>query len=228
MAPLRAATDRGARVEETIRRRFNYPVEVEWSEVPQLRGFVERTGLMDLDAAWELSDSLPMSDVSRFMTCDPKKEGERGHALYLNGLDGDFRVESEPGFARVRIMGERVWFVDERVRGEVASRVREGDVAYAGPISGRTQREILALLYALVRALAGATGVFHDEARRPGGWDDLAGDPFSGRSYDVYVRNGHTGPYLLALDNITLHVNRDAEPADWEGFGDLSAPAAGA
>ena len=79
-----------------------------------------------------------------------------------------------------------------------------------------------------MRALAGATGVFHDEARRPGGWDDLAGDPFSGRSYDVYVRNAHTGPYLLALDNITLHVNRDAEPADWEGFGDLPAPAAGA
>ena len=104
-------------MEETVRRRFNYPVEVEWSEVPQLRGFVERTGLMDLDAAWELSDSLPMSDVSRFMTCDPKKEGERGHALCLNGPDGDFRVESEPGIARVRIMGERVWLVDERVRG---------------------------------------------------------------------------------------------------------------
>ena len=45
-------------MEETVRRRFNYPVEVEWSEVPQLRGFVERTGLMDLDAAWELSGSL--------------------------------------------------------------------------------------------------------------------------------------------------------------------------
>ena len=54
-----------------------------------------------------------------------------------------------------------------------------------------------------------------------------AGDPFSGRSYDVYVRNGHTGPYLLSLDNLILHVNRDAEPADWEGFGDLPAPAAG-
>ena len=217
----------GARVEETVRRRFNYPVEVEWSEVPQLRGFVERTGLMDLDAAWELSGSLLMSDVSRFMTYELKKEGEREHTLCLNGPDGDFRVESEPGFARVRIMGERVWFVDERARGEVAPRVREGDVVHAGPISGRTQREILKLLHALVRALAGATGVFHDEARRPGGWDGPAGDPFSGRSYDVYVRNAHTGPYLLALDNITLHVNRDAEPADWEGFGDLPAPAAG-
>ena len=214
-------------MEETVRRRFNYPVEVEWSEVPQLRGFVERTGLMDLDVAWELSGSLLMSDVSRFMTYELKKEGEREHTLCLNGPDGDFRVESEPGFARVRIMGERIWFVDERARGEVASRVREGDVVHAGPISGRTQREILALLYALVRALAGATGVFHDEVRRPGGWDGPAGDPFSGRSYDVYVRNAHTGPYLLALDNITLHVNRDAEPADWEGFGSLLAPAAG-
>ena len=185
---------------------------------------------MDLDvlAPGDLARSLSMSDVSRFMTCDPKKEGERGHALYLNGPDGDFRVESEPGFARVRIMGERVWFVDERVRAEVATRVREGDIVHAGSISGRAQREVLALLYALVRALAGATGVFHDEVRRPGGWDGPAGDPFSGRSYDVYVRNSHTGPYLLALDNITLHVNRDAEPADWEGFGDLSAPAAGA
>ena len=215
-------------MEETVRRRFNYPVEVEWSEVPQLRGFVERTGLMDLDAAWELSDSLPMSDVSRFMTYEIKREGERGSTLCLNGPDGDFRAELEPGIARVRVMGERVWFVDERVRGEVAPRVREGDVVHAGPISGRTQREVLALLYALVRALAGATGVFHDEVRRRGGWDGPAGDPFSGRSYDVYVRNGHTGPYLLALDNITLHVNRDIEPADWEGFGDLPAPAAGA
>ena len=212
---------------ETVRRRFNYPVEVEWSEVPQLRGFVERTGLMDLNAAWELSGSLQMSDVSHLMTYETKMVGERGHALCLNGPDGDFRVESESGIARVRIMGERVWFVDERVRAEVAPRVGEGDVAYAGPISGRTQREILALLYALVRALAGATDVFHDELRRPGGWDDPVGDPFSGRSYDVYVRNGHTGPYLLSLDNITLHVNRDAEPADWEGFGDLPALAAG-
>ena len=202
-------------MEETVRRRFNYPVEVEWSEVPQLRGFVERTGLMDLDAAWELSDSLAMSDVSRFMTYETKMEGERGHALCLNGPDGDFRVESEPGFARVRIMGERVWFVDERVRAEVAPRVREGDVVHAGPISGRTQREILKLLHALVRALAGATGVFHDEARRPGGWDDLAGDSFSGRSYDVYVRNAHTGPYRRTLSNITFHVNCDTEWKDW-------------
>ena len=169
------ATDREASMGETVRRRFNYPVEVEWSEVPQLRGFVERTGLMDLNAAWELSDSLQMSDVSHLMTYETKMEGERGHALCLNGPDGDFRVESEPGIARVRIMGERVWLVDERVRAEVAPRVGEGDVAYAGPISGRTQREILALLHALVRALAGATGVFHDELRRPGGWDGPAG-----------------------------------------------------
>ena len=215
-------------MEETVRRRFNYPVGVEWPGVLAWVRERERLGLVGFGAARDLSRTLQGSDVSRFMTCDPKKEGERGHALCLNGPDGDFRVESEPGFARVRIMGERVWFVDERARGEVAPRVREGDVAYAGPISGRTQREILALLYALVRALAGATGVFHDELRRPGGWDGPAGDPFSGRSYDVYVRNGHTGPYLLALDNITLHVNRDAEPADWEGFGDLPAPAAGA
>ena len=185
---------------------------------------------MDLDvlAPGDLARSLSMSDVSRFMTYEIKREGERGSTLCLNGPDGDFRAELEPGIARVRVMGERVWFVDERVRGEVAPRVREGDVVHAGPISGRTQREVLALLYALVRALAGATGVFHDEVRRPGGWDGPAGDPFSGRSYDVYVRNSHTGPYLLALDNITPHVNRDAEPADWEGFGDLPAPAAGA
>ena len=215
-------------MEETVRRRFNYPVGVEWPGVLAWVRERERLGLVGFGAARDLSRTLQGSDVSRFMTYEFKMEGERGRTLCLNGPDGDFRVESEPGFARVRIMGERVWFVDERVRGEVASRVREGDVAYAGPISGRTQREILALLYALVRALAGATGVFHDEARRPGGWDDLAGDPFSGRSYDVYVRNGHTGPYLLALDNITLHVNRDIEPADWEGFGDLPAPAAGA
>ncbi len=214
-------------MEESVLRRFNYPVEVEWSEVPQLRGFVERTGLMDLDAAWELSDSLPMSDVSRFMTYEFKMEGERGRTLCLNGPDGDFRVEIEHDLARVRIMGECIWFVDERARGEVAPRVREGDVAYAGPISGRARGEVLMLLHALVRALAGATGVFHDELRRPGGWDGPAGDPFSGRSYDVYVRNGHTGPYLLSLDNITLHVNRDAEPADWEGFGSFPAPAAG-
>ena len=104
-------------MEETVRRRFNYPVEVEWSEVPQLRGFVERTGLMDLDAAWELSDSLAMSDVSRFMTYEFKMEGKRGRTLCLNGPDGDFRVEIEHDLARVRIMGECIWFVDERARG---------------------------------------------------------------------------------------------------------------
>ena len=217
-------------MEETVRRRFNYPVEVERSQMPPcVRARLERTGLMDLDvlAPGDLARSLSMSDVSRFMTYEIKREGERGSTLCLNGPDGDFGVELEPGIARVRGMGERVWFVDERARGEAAPRVREGDVAYAGPISGRARGEVLALLYALVRALAGATGVFHDELRRPGGWDGPAGDPFSGRSYDVYVRNAHTGPYLLALDNVTLHVNRDAEPADWEGFGSLPAPAAG-
>ena len=214
-------------MEETVRRRFNYPVGVEWPGVLAWVRERERLGLVGFGAARDLSRTLQGSDVSRFMTYEFKMEGERGRTLCLNGPDGDFRVEIEHGIARVRIMGERVWFVDERARGEVAPRVREGDVVHAGPISGRTQREILALLHALVRALAGATGVFHDEARRPGGWDGPAGDPFSGRSYDVYVRNAHTGPYLLALDNVTLHVNRDAEPADWEGFGDLPAPAAG-
>ena len=228
MALQRAATDRGARVGETVRRRFNYPVGVEWPGVLAWVRERERLGLVGFGAARDLSRTLQRSDVSRFMTYEFKMEGERGRTLCLNGPDGDFRVEIEHDLARVRIMGERVWFVDERARGEVASRVREGDIVHAGSISGRAQREVLALLYALVRALAGATGVFHDEARRPGGWDDPAGDPFSGRSYDVYVRNGHTGPYLLSLDNITLHVNRDAEPADWEGFGSLPAPAAGA
>ena len=216
-----AATDREARVGETVRRRFNYPVEVEWSEVPELRRFVERTGLMDLNAAWELSGSLQMSDVSHLMTYETKMEGERGHTLCLNGPDGDFRVESEPGIARVRIMGERVWFVDERVRAEVAPRVREGDVAYAGPISGRTQREVLALLYALVRALAGATGVFHDETVEGGRmrWISPGLDPFSECTYDLYVRDGRSAPRAVRLANVIVHVNCDATEADWEATG---------
>ena len=82
-----------------------------------------------------LKSRVGHSEASRFLTLEYIGQvGEHEFRMSLNGPDGDFRVEIEHDLARVRIMGECIWFVDERARGEVAPRVREGDVAYAGPI----------------------------------------------------------------------------------------------
>ena len=115
-------------------------------------------------------------------------------------------------------MGECVWFVAESFRGELPCQECRGDVVYGGAVEHRPRAELLGLICDVARAFAGATGVFHDELVVGGGRavpPDL--DRPGSRSYDVYVRNDHTGPYRRRLSNIGLHVNCDAAADDWGG-----------
>lgn len=170
------------------------------------------------DAEW-LARRLQQSDAAPFLTpYISGGEGGRSPCLHLNGRDGDFWVSLGPHVSKVCRMGECVWFVAESFRGELPCQDRCGGVIYGGAVEGRPRAELLGLICDVARAFAGATGVFHDELVVVGGRavpPDL--DRPGSRSYDVYVRNDHTGPYRRRLSNIGLHVNCDAAADDWGG-----------
>ena len=200
-----------------------------WSAEAGPADLRERRGLgfSREEAAW-LMGRLQRSDVSRFLSYQIIGEGDGGYSLYLNGWVGELYVSLDALSCEVYCLGECVHLADEDYRVGISCDTAWEEVVYAGPISGRTHEEILGLVFEVVRVFAGATDAFHEEARPAWKWRESDFGDFGDCIYDVYVRNGHTGPYLLSLDNITLHVNRDAEPADWEGFGSFPAPAAGA
>lgn len=175
-------------------------------------------GLTYIEVYYHLMKRLQCSDVSRFFSYYFEQDGKHEFCLHLNGKNGDFWVGVSPDVAKICFMHECFWFATEGYRGNLAHQDVQDEVVYGGPIESATHAEVLDLLYETVRVLAGATGVFHDEVYDEERYRARALDfsYFEDCSYDVYVRNAHSRPYVKRLGNIAFHVNRDAAPEDWE------------
>ena len=160
------------------------------------------------DVEWFMR-RLRRSDVSRLLSLELQEDSDGGFCLCLDGGGGDFYVGFDSYLFDVCNGWERIWFTSEKHRPSLDSQDSWGEVVYDDPVEGRARAELFDLVYETVRILAGATGAFHDEMRTKEGWHDLDSET---RSYDIYVKNAHTGPYRRTLANISFHVNCDA---DW-------------
>ena len=207
-----------------VRRRFRHP----WLAVgPEGGSGGHGMRLSSDEVRLLLVRRLQRSAVSRFLTFELDEEDDDAHSfcLALRGKSCSFDVAIGPLISLIDFDWERIWFVTEGYRDHMAHQDLQEEIVYGGPIEGKTPAEVLDLIYEMVCILAGAREVFHDEIRPEEKWDTIDFSEFDDCSYDVYVRDDHSAPYVRQFANITFYVNCDAKAAEELGADETGAAA---
>ena len=207
-----------------VRRRFRHP----WLVVgPEGGSGGHGMRLSSDEVRLLLVRRLQRSAVSRFLTFELDEEDDDAHSfcLALRGKSCSFDVAIGPLISLIDFDWERIWFVTEGYRDHMAHQDLQEEIVYGGPIEGKTPAEVLDLIYEMVCILAGAREVFHDEIRPEEKWDTIDFSEFDDCSYDVYVRNDHSAPYVRQFANITFYVNCDAKAVEELGADETGAVA---